>query len=90
MEQKLKFAEIYTNCKKQFSESVKAVWCDNPKGEQQEAYTISIKKIVDSMLAPKDAMPLVQCMEPYESINLQEKEEANQLIRGLWTREEPP
>lgn len=90
MEQKLKFAEIYTNCKKLFSESVKAVWCDSPIGEQQEAYTTSIKSIVDNMLAPEGAMPLVQCMEPYESINLQEKEEANQLIRGLWNREEPP
>ena len=94
MEQKLKFAEIYRNCKQQFSESVKGIWCDEPHSESQENYVGDIKTTIDKLCAPeeteKTAMPVVQCMDPYESINPKETEEANKLVGGLWKRTDPP
>ena len=94
MEQKLKFAEIYRNCKQQFSESVKGIWCDEPHSESQENYVGDIKTTIDKLFAPeeteKTAMPVVQCMDPYESINPKETEEANKLVGGLWKRTDPP
>jgi len=94
MEQKLKFAEIYRNCKLQFGESVKGIWCEEPHSESQENYVGDIKIAIDKLFAPeetgKTAMPVVQCMDPYESINPKETEEANKLVGGLWQRTEPP
>ena len=94
MEQKLKFAEIYRNCKTQFSESVKGIWCDEPHSESQENYIEGIKTTIDKLFAPeeadKTAMPVVQCMEPYESINPNDTNEANKLVGGLWKRSYPP
>ena len=86
MEQKLQFAEIYKNCKHQFSEIVKGIWCEKPYGSQQESYNKDIDNIIDNLLAPEDAIPLVQCMDPYQSIDIQKEQEANSLVNGLWER----
>ena len=86
MEQKLQFAEIYKNCKHQFSEIVKGIWCEKPYGSQQESYNKDINDIIDNLLAPKNAIPLVQCMDPYQSIDIQKEQEANTLVNGLWEK----
>lgn len=37
-------------------------------------------------LCSEDAMPLVECMDPYETIDPSEKEDATSLIGGLWNK----
>lgn len=84
MEQKLKFAELYRNCKLQFTNTVGAMWCGNRQNSQQEMYANQLRHIVDNIFAPDDAMPLVECMDPYETISQSNKEDALSLVNGLW------
>ena len=86
MEQKLKFANIYRNCKSQFCEMVKGIWCDNTYSGQQESYNKEISKIIDGLFAPENAVPLVQCMDPYQSMDPLKEQEAYMLVNGLWEK----
>lgn len=86
MEQKLKFAELYRNCKQQFNNTVGAMWCSNANTPQQKMYAKQLHDIAGNIFAPEDAMPLVECMDPYETISLEDKDKALSLINGLWNK----
>lgn len=87
MKQKLKFAELYRNCKHEFAKTVSAMWGGNPQTPQQELYAQQLSNIAGNIFAPDDAMPLVECMDPYETIKPEEEEEnALRLINGLWNK----
>lgn len=84
MKQRLRFAKLYRNCKQEFANTVSAMWGGNPHTPQQELYAKQLRAIANGIFAPEDAMPLVECMDPYETIKPEEKEKAIQLVNGLW------
>lgn len=86
MEQKLRFAELYANSKKKFKDTVSAIWCGKVYTTQQELYARQLRSIASNIFAPNDAMPLVECMDPYENIATDEKDEALALVHGLWNK----
>lgn len=86
MEQKLKFAELYKNCKQQFYNTVGAMWCSNANTPQQKKYAKQLRDIANNIFAPEDAIPLVECMDPYETISPEEKDNAIDLVNGLWRK----
>lgn len=86
MEQKLKFAELYRNCKQQFNNTVGAMWCSNANTPRQKMYAKQLHDIAGNIFAPENAMPLVECMDPYETISSEDKDNALSLINGLWNK----
>ena len=86
MKQRLRFAKLYRNCKQEFANTVSAMWGGNPHTPQQELYAKQLRAIANGIFAPEDAMPLVECMDPYETIKPEEKEKAIQLVNGLWKK----
>lgn len=83
----MRFADIYINSKENVAKSLKALWCSDIKNASQAAYAKQISHIIDSIFTSEKSMPLVQCMDPYESILPSQKNEAIDLIGGLWTDE---
>ena len=86
MKQKLKFGELYRGCKTRFRDTVSAMWGSNVHGNVQALYAQQLRNIAANIFAPEDAMPLVECMDPYETIDPSEKEDALSLIGGLWNK----
>lgn len=86
MKQKLKFSELYINCKKLVKDVLSAIWCSNTHTEQQKRYAEQLQKIAEDIFAPNEAMPIVECMDPYETISEQDKENALNLVNGLWKK----
>jgi hypothetical protein len=86
MKQRLKFAELYRNCKHEFAKTISAMWGGNPQTLQQELYAQQLRTIASNIFAPDNTMPLVECMDPYETIKPEEKENALRLVNGLWKK----
>ena len=86
MEQNLKFSKLYKNCKRELIDAASAMWCGNSHSSIQEAYSSHIKTIVQNLFVPENAMPLVECMDPYESIEPEQLPDAKRLVRGLWDK----
>ena len=84
MKQKLKFGDIYRNCKGKLQSTVTSMWCSSPHSEHQKLYAQHLNELISDFFLPSNAMPMVECMDPYESISPDEKEKAVSLVRGLW------
>ena len=86
----MKFANIYKDSKDAVAYNLKTLWCSNIKDENQAAYANKISRVIDNLFATEDNIPVVQCMDFYESIEATEADAANQLIDGLWDKPYPP
>ena len=84
MKQKLKFGDIYRNCKGKLQSTVTSMWCSSSHSEHQKLYAQHLNELISDFFLPSNAMPMVECMDPYESISPEEKEQAVSLVRGLW------
>ena len=84
--QKFKFAELYRNNKTAVQKTLSSMWCGEAHNESQKGYIGQLKKIIPNIFAPKDAMPLVQCMNSYETIYPEHEEEAEELVGDLWRK----
>lgn len=89
MKQKLRFAELYRNNRTAVSKALSAMWCGEARNESQEAYINQLTDIIPEIFAPRDAMPLVQCMNHYESVYEKHIDEAEELMGQLWRKTMP-
>jgi len=90
MAQKLSFEQLYTNAKEAVRSRLTSMWCDNPLSESQRNYAEQLRKLIDTeVFAPRNAMPLVQCMDRYKSIDAKE-EQIKELVGDLWKKDYPP
>ena len=89
MKQKLKFAQLYRDNKAAVEKALAAMWCGEIRNESQEAYAAQLQRIISEIFAPKNAMPLVQCMNSYESIHDEHVPELKTLIGDLWEKTLP-
>ena len=90
MKQHLKFASLYHNCKQKLNQTLHSMWCGNYHSELQKRYAENLHDIVNDLMVTEKAIPLVECMDPYESIPQAEFSKANQLIHQLWKKEYLP
>ena len=89
MKQKFRFATLYRNNRQAVEKTLSAMWCGETKNESQQAYVEQLNHIIPEVFAPKDAMPLVQCMNSYESIYPEHITEAEDLLGDLWRKSMP-
>ena len=89
MKQKFRFAELYRNNRAAVERALTAMWCGEARNESQKAYVSQLKGIIPELLAPKEAMPLVQCMNSYESVYPEHTAEAEEMVGKLWRKTLP-
>lgn len=83
----MKFAELYQSNKQAVKDTLTAMWCSNPRSKEQEAYAEQIRKLIDDELfTSENYVPLVQCMDRYESVKSDDREKAENLVGGLWKK----
>lgn len=80
----MKFTDIYKNSKQAVTDTLTAMWCSEAKNESQQAYAKQLKEVIEDAFAPKNTMPLVQCMDPYKAVHTVSPEEAKKIISPLW------
>lgn len=86
MKQKFRFAELYKNNRTAVEKTLVAMWCGEARNESQKGYINQLKMIIPEVFAPKDAMPLVQCMNSYETVYPEHEAEAKEMVGTLWQK----
>lgn len=89
MKQKFRFAELYRRNRTAVEKTLSALWCGEARNESQKGYVAQLNKIIPEVFAPKDAMPLVQCMNSYESVYPEHEAEAEEMLGTLWKKTLP-
>ena len=89
MKQKFRFAELYRKNREAVGKALSAMWCGEARNQSQEAYVTQLGKIIPEVFAPKNAMPLVQCMNSYESVYPEHEAEAAEMLGDLWKKTMP-
>ena len=90
MKQKFRFAELYRKNKTAVEKTLSAMWCGEARNESQKGYINQLTKLIPEVFAPKDAMPLVQCMNNYETVYPEHAPEAEEMLGTLWKKTLPP
>lgn len=89
MKQKFRFTDLYRNNRNAVEKTLSAMWCGEARNESQKAYVEQLKNIIPEVFAPKDAMPLVQCMNSYETVYPEHETEAEAMLGTLWRKTMP-
>lgn len=77
----MEFSALYRENKKAAKELLTSMWCSEPRDVRQKKYAEEIKKLIDTELfASENNMPIVQCMDMYESSS---DEEANAIFQRI-------
>ena len=87
--QKFKFAELYRNNRSAVEKTLSAMWCGEARNESQKGYVKQLASLIPEVFAPKDAVPLVQCMNSYETVLPEHAAEAEEMLGSLWRKTLP-
>ncbi len=80
----MNFAELYKENRKSVERALTAMWCGEASNESQVAYIKQMKGVIGDIFAPSNAVPVVQCMNSYESVKSVSESEAKAEIGSLW------
>ena len=80
----MNFSELYKNNRSSVERALVAMWCGESHNDSQRAYQKQMKKLIGELFAPKNAVPVVQCMNSYEAVHSVSAETAKSLVGGLW------
>ena len=80
----MKFAKLYHENKETVERTLTTLWCGESGNENQTKYAQKLQEEIKNIFAPKDAIPVVQCMNSYESVHSVSAEDAKSLVGGLW------
>ena len=82
----MNFAELYTNNRRAVERFLRKTWTGPTANDSQKAYKKQLEAIIEDIFAPKTAMPLVQCMNLYESVRPEDAEFAMSLVGDIWKK----
>ena len=86
----MNFSELYKSNRNAVERALVAMWCGESTNESQRSYITQIKGIIGNLFAPKNAMPVVQCMNSYIPVSQLDEKKANLLVGKLWNAPYPP
>ena len=86
----MNFSELYKNNRVSVERALVAMWCGESHNDSQRAYQTQMKNIIGEVFAPKNAVPVVQCMNSYEAVHSVSAEKAKSLVGDLWKSPYPP
>ena len=83
----MEFVKLYRDNQNAVKKALKAMWCSEAYSPTQQLYIEQIANLIDNELFTSEAfVPLVQCMDRYETIDPADVQKANSLVGGLWTK----
>lgn len=85
----MNFSELYKNNRSDVEKTIKAMWCGEAANDSQKAYHRQMNEVIGELFAPKAAVPVVQCMNSYESVHTVTNEEAEAVVGDLWKKTLP-
>ncbi len=85
----MKFRALYNNTREAVDRALRSLWAADACNPQQEAMGKAIREITKTIFAGEDSMPVVQCMNMYESVHSVPGPEAEALVAGLWDKISP-
>jgi len=81
------FVKLYRENQDAVKRALKAMWCSEAHDQTQELYVGQISELIDNELFSSEKyLPLVQCMDRYESIDPNDLDKANRMVGGLWNK----
>ena len=80
----MNFAELYKENRKSVERALTAMWCGEASNESQVAYIRQMKEVIGDLFAPKNAVPVVQCMNSYKPVHSVSEETAKAEVGQLW------
>ena len=80
----MNFAELYKENRRSVERALTAMWCGEASNESQVAYIKQMKEVIGDLFAPKNAVPVVQCMNSYKSVSSVSDETAKAVVGSLW------
>ena len=86
----MKFSQLYKDNREAVERALRAMWCGESGNESQLEYSKNIRETIKELFAPTTAIPVVQCMNSYESVHSVDKEIAKGLVNGLWKKDFSP
>lgn len=85
----MKFSELYRNAREAVDRALRSLWAADACNPQQEAMGKAIRNLTKDIFAGEDSMPVVQCMNLYESVHSVMPQQAENLVGGLWDKISP-
>ena len=82
-EQIMKFQALYQNNREAVVRALTSMWCGEVNNDSQKAYVEQIKEQMSELFAPKEAIPVVQCVNRYVTTK-HSRDEVEELIGNLW------
>lgn len=84
----MEFSSLYRENKNAAKDLLTSMWCSEPRNERQKIYADKIKELIETELfASEGHMPLVQCMDSYESSTDEEATNIfNKIDKSLWEK----
>lgn len=81
----MEFNKLYTDNINAYVKTLSSMWCGEANNDSQKAYVKKLRKLIRSLFAPRNAVPVVQCMNMYKPVKDSEAEKAKALVGKLWT-----
>ena len=86
----MNFSNLYHDNKDAVVKALQSMWCSEADNASQTKSAERLREILSDLFAPKDAFPLVQCMNSYEPVHSVPVEKAKEIVGGLWTSKYKP
>lgn len=86
----MNFSNLYNDNKDAVVRALQSMWCSETDNASQTKSAEKLREILSDLFAPKDAFPLVQCMNSYEPVHSVPVEKAKEIVGGLWTSKYKP
>lgn len=85
----MNFANIYIKAKEAVDRALRSLWAADAGNDSQKANSEAIREITKSIFASDESMPVVQCMNSYESVHSVTGKEAESIVYPLWDNISP-
>lgn len=63
------FANMYKENRNAVERALRAMWCGEAGNESQNTYAAQLREVIKDLFAPQKAVPVVQCMNSYQSVH---------------------
>ena len=80
----MNFADLYNDNRSAVQRALTAMWCGEASNESQKQYISQMKEVIGDLFAPKNAVPLVQCMNSYKPVFSVDTDTAKAEVGTLW------
>lgn len=85
----MNFADLYNNNRTAVERAMLSMWCGESSNASQASYVKQLHDVIKRLFAPRNAVPVVQCMNSYLPVHSVTAPEAEALVGELWHRTLP-